>query len=371
MFSLLLAVALALGAALFYVLEDGSDPPPADPEPPRPPPATEVATPPPPSLEASPSPTATSATTPPPPPTATPSPTPAPSPATTPSPTATAVQTGGIVTTEERRAGELRPPRCESVATRGASLITAVEETMTDYEGVWGLALVDLDCASSIVIRPRHSQYPASAGKIVILVAALRAVQDGLLEFEAIEENLELVLYYSLDKSTDEISDFITPEQVGAVMARAGVSTDSYLQWHWRDARFTAHDLALVWASILRGEQLDERWTARLLQLASEAVIPEADVTFPAGFGVDGFQYGQKAGYWKPEDDPDFFAAAGYIQPVDAAGAGFAFAFLLRTWEEDPFEPQRRSVFPLVRDFVVGEVERNGLVTAPASEQED
>lgn len=242
---------------------------------------------------------------------------------------------------------------------------------MAGYEGIWGLALIDLDCASSIVIRPQHSQYPASAGKIVILVAALRAVQDGLLEFEAIEENLELVLYYSLDKNTDEIAELITPDQVGAVMARAGVSGDSYLHWHWRDARFTPHDLALVWASILGGEQLDERWTAHLLQLASEAVIPEADVTFPTDFGVDGFQYGQKAGYWKPEEDPDFFVAAGYIRPEDVAGAGFAFAFLIRTWEEDHFEPQRRSVFPLVRDFAVGEVARNGRIAVPEGEQEE
>jgi hypothetical protein len=243
------------------------------------------------------------------------------------------------------------------VAERGAALIEAVEEVMTDYEGVWGLALIDLGCESSIVVRPRHSQYPASAGKIVILTAGLRAVQDGLLEIETIQEDLELVLRYSLDKNTDNIAALVTPEQVGAVMARAAVSTSSYLEWEWRHARFTAYDLAMVWASILRGEQLDERWTSYLLQLASEVVLPEDDVTFPADFGVEGFEYGQKAGYWKPEKDPHFFATAGYIRSR-SGGSAFTFAFLLRTWEEDPREPQRRAVFPLVRDFVLGEVSR-------------
>ena len=228
---------------------------------------------------------------------------------------------------------------------------------MTDYEGIWGLALIDLDCGSSIVVRPRHSQYPASAGKVVILTAALRAVQDGLLEFELIEEPVELVLHHSLDKQTDEIAELITPEQVAEVMARAGV-TSSYLEWQWRKAWFTPHDLARVWASIVRGEQLDERWTAHLLQLASEVVLPEGKEVFSAEFGIDGYRYGQKAGYWTPEDDPHVFVSAGYVVPEDGSSTGFTFAFLIETWEEDIFEPKRRAVFPLVRDFMVAEMER-------------
>ncbi len=328
-FSLVLAVVLGLIAAFLFLLEDGSDrmlaeppaPDPSAPDTPAPPAATE---PPPPEPS-------------PPSPTATPTPTP----------------------TEDAAGADARPDRCAAVPARAAALIDAVEATMSGYEGDWGLALIDLDCDSATVARPDHAQYPASAGKIVILTAALRAVEDGLLAFDDIEENLELVLRYSLDKSTDEIAEFLTPEQVGAVMERAGVSAYSWLQWDWRESRFTAHDLARVWASILRGDQLGGSWTDYLLTLASEAVLPEADVTFPADFSVAGYQYGQKAGYWKPEEDPDFFVSAGYIRPEDGASAGFAFAFLLRTPEEDPFEPKRRSVFPLVRDFVVAEVERN------------
>lgn len=246
------------------------------------------------------------------------------------------------------------------MAGRAAVLIGEIESAMLDYEGIWGLALIDLDCGSSVVVRPQHVQYPASAGKVVILTAGLRAVQDGLLEFELIEEQVELVLHHSLDKQTDEIAELITPEQVGEVMARAGVSARWYPEWRWRWARFTPHELALFWASIVRGEQLDERWTAHLLQLASEVVLPEGKEAFPADFGVEGYQYGQKAGYWTPEEDeeePDIFVSAGYVMPEDGSSMGFTFAFLLETWEEDILEPKRRAVFPLVRDFVVGEVE--------------
>ena len=109
----------------------------------------------------------------------------------------------------------------------------------------------------------------------------------------------------------------------------------------------------------MRGEQLNEEWTAYLLQLASEAILPNGMETFPADFGVHGYRYGQKAGYYAPEDETNFFASAGYVRPEDGASQGFAFAFLLETWEEDVSEPKRRSVFPLVRDFVTQEVERN------------
>ena len=363
-----LALALGLVAVLLLLLDGGTSPRETEPLAPAPTAtATEAATPAP-TPTPSPAPTGTPVPTAAP-PTTTPSPSPTPTSPATPTATATATATAVPTATEgaspttvaasPEEPGDGRPSRCASVAGRGAALIAAVEEAMVEYEGVWGLALIDLDCASSVVVRPQHSQYPASAGKIVILTAALRAVQDGLLEFAAIEEHVELVLHYSLDKNTDEVAAFVTPEQVGAVMARAGVSPSSYLEWEWRNAWFTPHDLALVWASILQGEQLDERWTAYLLQLASEVVFPEGKETFPADFGMEGYQYGQKAGYWVTEEDSDHFVAAGYVRPEDGASAGFTFAFLLETWEDDIFEPQRRAVFPLVRDFVVGEVERN------------
>ncbi len=361
-----LALALALAAAFFYLLDDG--PSQREPEPPAAAPAptaTEAVTPaptptPPPATPDTPVPTPTA-----PPETPSPSPTPTPPPATAATATTPEPASGRVNAASSGEPEDGRPARCANVAERGAQLVASVEEAMDEYEGVWGLALIDLDCGSSIVVRPQHSQYPASAGKIGVLTAALRAVQDGLLDFALIEENVELVLYYSLDKNTDEIAALITPEQVAAVVARAGISWRSNLRWHWREAWLTPHDLALVWASILRGEQLDEEWTGYLLQLASEAVLPAGDDTFPEDFGIAGYRYGQKAGYWTPEKDPDYFAAAGYVQPEDGASAGFTFAFLLETWEEDVSEPKRRAVFPLVRDFVVGEVERNRQEPAP------
>ncbi|MBH77434.1 MAG: hypothetical protein CL897_04305 [Dehalococcoidia bacterium] len=352
LFPLGLALLLGVMAAIVFLLDDGASSREAQ---------TQVATPSPdasetstttPSAPLTPSPTTTPVS----PTQITPTKTPVPSPTPTNAPTTAVTPT---VTQADAESVDGRPARCRSAAGRSAEMVANIEEVMTDYEGVWGLALIDLDCGSSVVVRPQHAQYPASAGKIVILTASLRAVQDGLLEFESIEEDVQTVLHYSLDKNTDEIASLITPEQVGVVMARAGVSQDSYLHWHWRDARFTPHDLALVWASILRGEQLDKYWTGYLLQLASEVVLPENVETFPADFGIEGYQYGQKAGYWTPENDSHHLVAAGYIRPEDGISTGFTFAFLIQTWEEDLFEPQRRAVFPLVRDFVVMEVERN------------
>lgn len=334
--TLVLVAAIAIAVLLPLVL--GGEAPPAA-GPPEPAPPTPAATPPPPSETLSPSPT--------PAPPATPSPSPV---AATPSPEATV---------SAAAATDGRPARCATVAERAAPLVVDIEDAMGGYEGVWGLALIDLDCESAIMVRPRYSQYPASAGKIVILTAALRAVQDGLLDFAAIEQHVELVLWHSLDKNTDEIAAFLAPAQVGEVLARARVSPASSLQWEWRDAWFTPHDLALVWASIVRGEQLDERWTAYLMRLASEAEFPDGHETFPPQFGVEGYEYGQKAGFWVSDDDPHHFVAAGFVRPEEGASAGFTFAFMLETWQEDVFEPQRRTVFPLVRDFVVGEVERS------------
>ena len=226
---------------------------------------------------------------------------------------------------------------------------------MADYPGTWGLAIIDIACDSAVVVRPGYAQYPASAGKIVILLAALRAVQDGLIDFAEVAEDLEQVLRHSLDENTDAVAERVTPEQVAAVLERAGVSPSSWLEWSWRDALFTPHDLARVWASILRGRQLDERWTDWLLGLTTRAVLPQGYETFPADFGLDGHEAGQKAGYWVGEGHHDHFAATGYVRAAGSGEGGFAYAFLLQTTLDDLFHPQRRLVFPLVREFVAAE----------------
>ena len=295
-------------------------------------------------------PTPTAAATAPPRATATVAPTPAsaaassPTPTPSPSPTATATPTP-----------EARSPRCESTPGRAASLIAAVEDVMGGYPGTWGLAILDLACGSEVVVRPGYAQYPASAGKIVLLLAALRAVQDGTLDFAEVAEDVARVLRHSLDENTDAVAERVTPEQVAAVLERAGVSANSWLEWSWRDALFTPHDLARVWASILRGEQLDERWTDWLLELSAGAVLPEGYETFPVDFGLDGLESGQKAGYWIGEGHHDHFAAAGYVRAAGSREGGFAYAFLLQTTLEDVFDPQRRLAFPLVREFVAAE----------------
>ena len=159
-----------------------------------------------------------------------------------------------------------------------------VEEAMDGYVGGWGLALVDLDCDVAILVNPEHSQYPASAGKIMIMVTALRAVQDGELEFEGeVQEDIETVMSLSLDAYADRINDRVTTEQIAAVLERAGVSEASKLEHSWRYAHFTAHDLARVWVSLVRGEQLDEEWTAYLLDLATRPSLGPAFWAVPPG----------------------------------------------------------------------------------------
>ena len=161
------------------------------------------------------------------------------------------------------------------------------------------MALIDLDCDEAILVNPDHSQYPASAGKIVIAITALRAVQDALLEFEGeVQEDIEVILSKSLDANSDRLNDKVTTEQIAAVLERAGTSEASELEHSWRYAHLTPLDLARVWVSLVRGEQLNEELTAYLLDLATRPELGDAFWPFPRDFGVEGYVYGQKAGYW-------------------------------------------------------------------------
>ena len=74
--------------------------------------------------------------------------------------------------------------RCDDFASRGEELTRVVSEEMDGFDGDWGFALIDIECRMEISVHAEHSQYPASAGKIVIVIAALRGVGDGSIESE-------------------------------------------------------------------------------------------------------------------------------------------------------------------------------------------
>ena len=285
-------------------------------------------------------------------PAATASPTPTPTSTTTPSPTPAPPPTPDPPTSDPRLA------RCEGLQERGAVLGEAVEEAMDGYVGGWGLALVDLDCDDAILVNPGHGQYPASAGKIVIVITALRAVQDGELPFEGeVQEDVETIMAQSLDAHSDRLNDKLTSEQIAHVLERAGASEASRYEHSWRYAHLTPLDLARVWTSLVRGEQLDEEWTAYLLDLATRPELGPYFWPFPPEWGVEGYEYGQKAGYWTSPRPIGYRVSAGFARPADASSEGYVFAFLIRAVAQDLAGWWQRPVFPLVRDFIVGEME--------------
>ena len=229
---------------------------------------------------------------------------------------------------------------------------------MDGYVGGWGLALIDLDCDEAILVRPGHGQYPASAGKIVIVVTALRAVQDGELPFEGeVREDVETIMAQSLDAHSDRLNDKLTSAQIAAVLERAGASGASEYEHSWRYAHMTPLDLARVWTSLVRGEQLDEEWTAYLLDLATRPELGPGFWPFPAAWGVEGYEYGQKAGYWTSPRPIGYRVSAGFARPDDGSSQGYVFAFMIRAVADDLAGWWQRPVFPLVRDFVVGELD--------------
>ena len=290
--------------------------------------------------------------------TATPSPSPTPTPSPTPSPTFTPTPTAAPTPTPPPTpTPDPRLARCERLEDRGAALREDVEEAMSGYVGGWGLALIDLDCDETILVNPEHSQYPASAGKIVIVITALRAVQDGELAFEGeVQGDIEIILSKSLDAHSDRLNGKVTTEQIAAVLERAGVSEASEYEHSWRYAHLSPHDLARIWVSLVRGEQLDEERTAYLLDLATRPELGPAFWPFPPEWGVEGYVYGQKAGYWTSPTPIGYRVSAGYARPADASSEGYVFAFLIRAVWQDLVGDWQRPVFPLVRDFIVGEL---------------
>lgn len=249
-----------------------------------------------------------------------------------------------------------RPARCSGVTNRLAQVVRDVDAAMDGYPGTWGFALIDVDCQAAASFPPSYVQYPASAGKIVPVVAVLRAVARGDIESEAVTSDIELVLTISSDESADYLAGLVSEEEVADVLALAGVSNLTSFIHDWEGASMAPVDLAAIWAALLRGDLLPPEWQAYVLDLAGQAVIPEGYETFPLDPGIDGFAYGQKAGFWVSDEEPDVLVGAGFLRPLDNRSTGFAMVLMVTTEYGDEGESRRQDVFPILRDFVAGEV---------------
>ena len=239
---------------------------------------------------------------------------------------------------------------------RLSKLESEVAAAMDGYDGTWGFALIDLDCEAMAAVNPDYVQYAASAGKFPFIVASVRAVQEGRLDLADIQEDLELVLHHSLDSSADNIAATVSDAEVQAVLDLADVSELTTFHDSWRYFFSTPADMARIWAAFLDGKMLDEEHTELLMQLASEAEVPEAYETWPAVFDEPSLRFGQKAGYWVSDGTPYHLVGAGFLVPFDGSSAGFAPVILMIGNDPDLLEPQRRTVFPLVVEFVLSEL---------------
>lgn len=268
--------------------------------------------------------------------------------------TPTATPTAGATATREPPATEAAAEglSCDERHEAEARLSEAIEAALDGYDGTWGFALMDLECEHAVSIHPHYVQYPASAAKIVTVVAALRAVESGDADLEEVEEMVQLVMQHSLDYAADTLEEYIEVDDLDRVLADAGTSDEAAMNGSWSWASMTAEDLAGVWSGIVDGKLLDDFGTRYLLELAAMTEVPEVCETFPTGdYSVPGFDYGQKAGYYVMDGVPYYFASGGYLVS-DAGNGRFTFGLLMKTENDDLWDEQRREIFPRVLEHV-------------------
>lgn len=275
-----------------------------------------------------------------------PDPTPTPLPTLTPTPTPTIPPDASP--TEET----VTAPTCDQRIALADKLTTDVTAAMEGYDGTWAFAIYDPKCGHLAETDPEYTQYSASAGKIVSIIGALRAVEDGRAQLSDIENALELVLTHSWDNEADYLETFTGQEDYDDILEIAGTRSARF-NGTWHKADMGPADMARIWKALISGELLSPEHTELIMTLAAGAIIPEEYRTFPDGsFSPAGFRYGQKAGYYVSDGVPYYLVGAGYILH-EPTGEMFFPAFMAVSENEDLLDPQRRLVFPLVFDYVL------------------
>lgn len=260
----------------------------------------------------------------------------------TPSPTPTASATPTATPTPT-------PTPTPYVVDAAAELAAAkpeLEAALAGLPGEWGLAVFDLPSGAELGLNENQPFYPASAGKIVIAIAVLRQVQEGIREFQPLQDAFEQMMVVSSDERADDLDALVNENETLAVLRDAGASDISSFPG-WRRGFVTARDLALVWKGLVEGNLLDAERTAYLVELTSRFEMEEIFETFPARFGRGGYLYGQKAGY-NIQSFPYTFVGAGYTVSMDLR-YGFVAAFILHTEQTVVnSREQRTRVYPII-----------------------
>ena len=162
----------------------------------------------------------------------------------------------------------------------------------------------------------------------------------------------------SLDINSDTLNNLITPTQVQEIIADANLSSLTRFFHSWRETAMTASDLALIWESLISGRLLDETLTGYLMDLTTQAIIPEAFATFPIE-KIEGFNYGQKAGYWINDEGDERLIGAGYL--IEQSNSKRAYTVVFMTQGDEPDDlwdrsrlvtSPRHKVWPLILEFV-------------------
>jgi len=180
---------------------------------------------------------------------------------------------------------------------------------------------------------------------------------------EEIQEDLEIMMRKSMDINSDALNDLVTPVQVQEIIQKANLSSLTRFFHSWRETAMTAHDLALIWESLVSGKLLNKTLTAYLMDLTTQAIIPEAFMTFPSG-KIEGFEYGQKAGYWINAEGDERLIGSGYLIEQGHENKAYSIVFMTQGDEADDLWDRsklaaspRHGVWPLILEFVTGQVQ--------------
>ena len=271
-----------------------------------------------------------------------------------------AQRTAGVAATATPTAQATPPATQTPIATPTAFIVDAaaaltaarpeIDAALSGFPGEWGFHVIDLPSGAEMGINSDQNFYPASAGKIVVAIAVLRQVEDGIRDLDVIRDRFEQMILISSDEAADELDELVNESETGQVLTDAGASEKASFPG-WRQGFVSARDLALVWRALVQGELLSSDMAGYLLDLTARVQLEPEFETFPARFEA-GYLYGQKAGY-NIQSFPHTFVGAGYTLAADLAH-GFVAVVILRTDESaEETREQRAAVYPILVDHLL------------------
>ncbi len=214
------------------------------------------------------------------------------------------------------------------------ALAEEAQSLLADYPGRVAFVALDARSGQGVAINWDRPFIAASVIKLFTMMAVLRDVEDGLYPLADVQDDLDLLMFYSDNEANARLTNRVGLWRVNELMQSLGLTDSIYSLWPGVDEVYgegsenyiTARDVARALLALYRGEVFRDPGTTELALAEMRPALEQDQLIIPR-YLPDGARVAHKTGVIPPDEQyPSVLHDVGIVFPPQ--GEPYVVVFL-------------------------------------------